>query len=682
MDSHSETLVNQGPPAPTGAADTKLPSRISTNSEASETTDVLRSGQGSGRRHPYSSRRGAGVRVAGGRSHGHRRMYSYPGTGSPNQGPIPSGYPQGNYYQGYGAGMRMPSHFGSMDGSEYGGPNPYYAGMPPVPWMGSPWMGGYDWSCQYGMYMMNPVHACRSERSTRIIFVANVETSMDDASVQEAAGKFGTIRGYDSGQRENWSGVFISFYDVRHAEAAVKGLPEVLPGVGPDEQNPCACYFMMPPVGVPGMENQGTIAISDASNEISNQEIKALFAKYGDIRAVWETNPPAPEFRFVEFFDTRCAEVAMVELKSPEIKGCTLRMEFAPFAGLEPVQQAPMHPAYSPQYSMPSPKAAGDPAAAEVGATNGNTYQSGAATQGYQNSPYGWGAYHHGMPQQHHHHPHHSYGGEGYLTPRASAPEPVSEYSRSAEGMWSPQNYMGYGGAYWPYGGQTMMQPMYNEMMGSVRPDGSSSPGRHSNTSDSHNWRPHRTTRTSGDRSYDPTQFEFNLDEACSETQSARTTLMIRNIPNKYSQKMLLDVLNRKYRSCYDFFYLPIDFKNRCNLGYAFVNFTSPAKTAEFYKEFHAKAWEEFNSKKVCEITYARVQGREALVEHFRNSRFPCSDPDYLPLVFDTEEEATSGEGSETKSAESPTAKGTPVHHWTGPQQYSSNPQAAVVAAH
>jgi len=117
----------------------------------------------------------------------------------------------------------------------------------------------------------------------------------------------------------------------------------------------------------------------------------------------------------------------------------------------------------------------------------------------------------------------------------------------------------------------------------------------------------------------------------------------------------------------FDFFYLPIDFKNRCNLGYAFVNFIDAATTVEFYKEFHTKSWEEFNSKKVCEITYARVQGRDCLIEHFRNSRFPCNDPDYLPLVFEIEEEG-----------EKPVSKGTPVHHWG--TNYTEN--NAAVAAH
>mmetsp|Transcript_36545 Transcript_36545/g.70126 ORF Transcript_36545/g.70126 Transcript_36545/m.70126 type:complete len:981 (+) Transcript_36545:247-3189(+) len=119
---------------------------------------------------------------------------------------------------------------------------------------------------------------------------------------------------------------------------------------------------------------------------------------------------------------------------------------------------------------------------------------------------------------------------------------------------------------------------------------------------------------------------------------SARTTLMIKNIPNKYSQKMLLATLDKSCAGRYDFFYLPIDFKNRCNLGYAFVNLTSPHAAAELYKQWHERHWEEFNSRKVCEITYARVQGQQALLEHFRNSRFPCEDDEYLPLVYEPEQ--------------------------------------------
>nr|CCA21771.1 conserved hypothetical protein [Albugo laibachii Nc14] len=113
-----------------------------------------------------------------------------------------------------------------------------------------------------------------------------------------------------------------------------------------------------------------------------------------------------------------------------------------------------------------------------------------------------------------------------------------------------------------------------------------------------------------------------------------RTTLMIRNIPNKYTQQMLLNEINRHHHGRYDFFYLPIDFKNKCNMGYAFLNFMEPSAIISFHQEFNQQKWSNFNSEKVCAISYARLQGKKAMIARFQNSSLLDKHESYRPLVF------------------------------------------------
>jgi hypothetical protein len=52
-----------------------------------------------------------------------------------------------------------------------------------------------------------------------------------------------------------------------------------------------------------------------------------------------------------------------------------------------------------------------------------------------------------------------------------------------------------------------------------------------------------------------------------------------------------------------------MDFKNKCNLGYAFINFTSPLEAASFTELQQGKKWKVFKSDKVCSVCFATIQG-------------------------------------------------------------------------
>lgn len=118
-----------------------------------------------------------------------------------------------------------------------------------------------------------------------------------------------------------------------------------------------------------------------------------------------------------------------------------------------------------------------------------------------------------------------------------------------------------------------------------------------------------------------------------------RTTFMIRNIPNKYTQQMLLDFIDETHKGEYDFFYLRMDFRNRCNVGYAFINFFDVSSVLTFAFKVAGKRWyslskTRFNSDKICMLSYANIQGKQALIEKFRNSSVMLEDETYRPKMY------------------------------------------------
>jgi len=116
-----------------------------------------------------------------------------------------------------------------------------------------------------------------------------------------------------------------------------------------------------------------------------------------------------------------------------------------------------------------------------------------------------------------------------------------------------------------------------------------------------------------------------------------RTTIMIRHIPNKYNIGSMLDEINVDFKGKYDLFYLPIDYINSCNLGFAFINFVDPMHIILFYELFRGKRWKKFNSEKICELAYAKFQGKKDLIAHFeKGSVMNFDTEDKKPLILPT----------------------------------------------
>ncbi|KAE9961161.1 hypothetical protein BLS_003605, partial [Venturia inaequalis] len=116
-----------------------------------------------------------------------------------------------------------------------------------------------------------------------------------------------------------------------------------------------------------------------------------------------------------------------------------------------------------------------------------------------------------------------------------------------------------------------------------------------------------------------------------------RTTVMIRNIPNKVDAAQFKNILDAHVFGKYDFSYLRIDFQNLCNVGYAFVNFTKAEDIVPLFEAIVGRHWNIYNSDKVAEMCYATIQGLDCCIEKFRNSSVMLEWQPHRPKLWYTE---------------------------------------------
>jgi len=124
--------------------------------------------------------------------------------------------------------------------------------------------------------------------------------------------------------------------------------------------------------------------------------------------------------------------------------------------------------------------------------------------------------------------------------------------------------------------------------------------------------------------------------------KSLPTTICFRNLPNNYSTKMVLELLDQNgFKDGYDFIYVPHDFKrlpSLVNVGYFFVNFVNhEIAVSALNKLVGFKNWTMLSTK-VLEGTWAaKTQGKNACRERCKYFTFMHEDipAECKPMMFD-----------------------------------------------
>lgn len=434
---------------------------------------------------------------------------------------------------------------------------------------------------------------CEESNASRTLFVRNLNPSSEDSEIHRVFSCFGEVKNV-SYQSKYRGFVTVTYYDIRSSMNALIGLQgRYLHG------SPLDVYYSHEACRD---GNQGSLHITLSAVPgidpftggllTPESDIFCECAKYGEVKAVFPSSLGRNAY-VAEFFDLRAAEVAHSQITS--ICGRPVRVEYAAhtgFVGSSAPLMADMAHAQSSQFranATPFKPRKQSPHLQRVTPTN--------AVAAAANTPF------------------------SSSTP-ANVVGPLAQNGATS----------------------------YNPQMTSSGPNGGSN-NNNSGNSIKRRTTPFADTRTQKQgigglnkgngnvaqryrRVPDNVKDFYSVCVVNGMVNDFRTTLMIRNIPNKYTQKMLLDSIDQIIPGSYNFFYLPIDFQNQCNVGYAFINMSNTKFIPALYERFHNKGWELFNSEKICEVAYARIQGLQKLVDHFRNSSLLSEDEKVRPVVL------------------------------------------------
>lgn len=561
------------------------------------------------------------------------------------------------------------------------------------------------------------------EHPSRTLFVRNINSNVEDSELRSLFEEYGEVRNmYTACKHRGF--VMISYYDIRHARAAMRELQNK-----PLRRRKLDIHFSIPKDNPSEKDiNQGTLVVFNLDASVSSDDLRHIFAAYGEVKEIRET-PHKRHHKFIEFYDVRAAEMALKALNGSEIAGKRIKLEHSRPGGarrslmqqlsleLEHDETRPFwHHVGSPVINSPPGSWSHLSSPGERGSQQGFSWSSGFGTLSPVNNPLrglasilpphmsnpvkiapiGKDSFiksTQGFDQQHSHSfPNHKTSTSPGNTNSNFDPSSVgrlsgteflwgspttysdhqssSSWRASSAGMYaSPSHHGTYLGSHHVVGSassseRAFMSPTVFNGVGPIF-DGSGSPisrmtafpnkgpiiigsgsfqGRgalnESLIERSRSRRVDYTVNQIGNK-----QYQLDLDKIISGEDN-RTTLMIKNIPNKYTSKMLLAAIDESHKGTYDFVYLPIDFKNKCNVGYAFINMVSPSHIISFYEAFNGKKWEKFNSEKVASLAYARIQGKVALITHFQNSSLMNEDKWCRPILFQSESQENDNQDS------------------------------------
>jgi len=128
---------------------------------------------------------------------------------------------------------------------------------------------------------------------------------------------------------------------------------------------------------------------------------------------------------------------------------------------------------------------------------------------------------------------------------------------------------------------------------------------------------------------------EARSNRACMEPKLA-TTLMIRNVPNRYTQHDLLAELDDLgLDGTFDFLYMPVDKASKASVGYAFVNFVAPSWASRCVTVLQEYKFTRYGKNREAIVSVAHLQGLDANLAHYEKTSVRSSKfKQHRPLIF------------------------------------------------